>query len=95
MNKINFVSNARVTAHKGHFPNWETFDIQLNELADAPIYDKLAKIALDDTILSIDLFDYSDRVDYIINKWDGISVSQWRGGIYEDGHITKDLVDTL
>ena len=95
MTRVNFVSNARVTAHKGVFPDWDRFDIPVNELADAPIYDKLAKIALDDTILSIDLFDYSNRVDYIMNKWDGISVSQWRGGIYEDGHITKDLINTL
>ena len=95
MTRVNFVSIARVTVHKGVFPDWEKYDIAINELADAPIYDKLAKIALDDTILSIDLFDYPDRVDYIMNKWDGITVSQWRGGIYEDGNITKDIVDSL
>lgn len=93
MKQINFISNPLIVAHKGHFPNWDSIYIPVSEISDTPIYNTLEKLALDNTVLSFDMFDYDDHIDYIFIEWDGICVSKWQGSIYPD-HFTKDLVST-
>lgn len=93
MKQVNFISNPQIAAHKGHFPNWKHIDIPVSEIADAPIYNTLEKLALDNTVLVFDMFDYDEHIEYILIEWNGICVSKWQGSIYSD-HFTKKLIST-
>ena len=91
MKKINVILNSRIRAFKGDIGNRKCFNISIKDLVKSPIYDILADLLCDDTLISFEMFDYGDYVLYFLIDWNGVCVCKWQGTIYSD-HYTKDLV---
>ena len=95
MEDVRFITNSRIRSHAGVYPNWETRDIEVWEIADAPIYNTLSHLALGDIVLSFDIFDHHSYIGYILVTWDGINATKWRGELHQDGTYTKDIEQML
>lgn len=95
MEDVRFLTNSQITSYVGVYPDWEKRDISLMEIADAPIYNTLAHLALGDTVLSFDIFDHQTYIGYILVTWDGINAIKWRGVLHQDGTYTKDIEQML
>lgn len=103
MKKLNVLSNTsiRIFRDSDHVNR-----VSVEDFAATLAYEKIAESIFglpEVTVLSISLF-VNDRyknmngvpyIHYIIETWDGIQASKYRGKIYENASITWDLDESL